>query len=911
MIGGNSDQYALAVSTDTTTIRRLNVTESSTAFKQTFDGSALLNVTRSNTTLASALSNAIMAITQNSWKIGETMQVVMGNSSYSGCSVWSYTLPTSTSGSSADNYSSLSMRRNGTTVENIRMLTTGNVSIPLRLDVGTISATNYLNLPVSDVLPLTLNKDTNRVGINNTSPAYTLDVVGTINTDSPLWLQGSVLVTTGTGAPSLTAPTGSVYLRQDGESGTLIYLKTPTGWISYNPNGGPQGPQGDQGPQGPQGIQGIQGEQGIQGAQGPIGNDGIQGPQGIQGVKGDAGPQGPQGIQGEQGIQGAKGDTGPQGVQGPQGTPGPQGLPGPQGAQGIQGEQGPQGEKGDMGPQGLQGLPGDTGPQGAQGPAGATGPQGPQGIPGITDLLPITLDATNSRVGINKTTPAYALDVVGTSNSDTGYTVAGLPGLYRTANSVAVGTTATTGINSVAIGQSAKYSSFGYSTCIGFEAGAVPSTTSGGYNVAVGQQAGKTNQGPYSVAMGPYSALSAQGMASIAIGSYAGASSQGGSAVAIGSSAGEQTQGGNSVAVGANAAKVSQSASSVAIGAYSGNSGQGTESVGIGFNAGKTNQAFFSVAIGSNAAANTQSQNSVAIGSYAGETTQGSGCLALGYLAGRVSQGAASTAIGGLAGNDAQGASSVAIGYEAGKTLQGSSCVAIGNQAGKTNQHNNSIILNATGSDLNSTQANSLFAKPVRPATQTYVLGYNTTSGEISYMDLPVAPITLDKTNNRVGINNANPQYALDVNGIIRVTDVIIPRSLGGNYSGYLGEVRSSWLASNLATSVLIQSLTSITLLPGTYMLKAYVEVLNDCKQVHFGIQSSGTTLTNDPKNGYPTSEAAYAAYYDVGYRGELSTFVVVTANTDYYLNGKVINWTDPTPYWNANKCGITAMKIW
>lgn len=440
MIGGKGDQYSLVVSTDTATIRRLTVTESSTAFKQTFDGSALMNVTRSNTSLTSSLSNSIMNITQNSWKIGETMQVVMGANSFSGCGLWSYTMPTTTSGSSTDNYSSLSMRRNNVTVENIRMLTTGNVSIPLRLDVGTISATNYLNLPVSDVLPLTLNKVANRVGINQTNPQYTLDVAGTTNTDTA-WLKGAVLLTTGTGAPSISAPTGSVYLRQDGGDGTLIYLKTSTGWISYNPNGGPQGPQGEQGIQGPQGVQGIQGNEGPQGPQGPQGNDGIQGPQGIQGVKGDAGAQGVQGIQGEQGPAGEKGDTGPQGVQGPQGPQGPQGLTGPQGSAGAQGVQGPQGEQG---PQGIQGFQGIQGPQGDTGATGPQGIQGPKGDPGDPlSPLPMTLDKVNNRVGINQTTPAYTLDVVGDINMSAGssFRIAGVP--------ISLAVTVTTGTLSI------------------------------------------------------------------------------------------------------------------------------------------------------------------------------------------------------------------------------------------------------------------------------------------------------------------------------------------------------------------------------------------------------------------------------------------------------------------------------
>lgn len=63
----------------------------------------------------------------------------------------------------------------------IKMDVQGNVEIPTKLTVTTISATNYLNLPAlqpSQLLPLTLNTTTNRVGINQISPSAALDVTG-------------------------------------------------------------------------------------------------------------------------------------------------------------------------------------------------------------------------------------------------------------------------------------------------------------------------------------------------------------------------------------------------------------------------------------------------------------------------------------------------------------------------------------------------------------------------------------------------------------------------------------------------------------------------------------------------------------------------------------------------------------
>jgi fructose-1-phosphate kinase PfkB-like protein len=71
--------------------------------------------------------------------------------------------------------------------------------------------------------------------------------------------------------------------------------------------------------------------------------------------------------------------------------------------------------------------------------------------------------------------------------------------------------------------------------------------------------------------------------------------------------------------------------------------------------------------------------------------------------------------------------------------------VAIGFSAGRTSQGNNSIILNATGANLNQTTANTFTVKPVRAVTSVTFAAptsgsipagfspmyYNPTTGEI------------------------------------------------------------------------------------------------------------------------------------------------------------------------------------
>ena len=109
----------------------------------------------------------------------------------------------------------------------------------------------------------------------------------------------------------------------------------------------------------------------------------------------------------------------------------------------------------------------------------------------------------------------------------------------------------------------------------------------------------------------------------------------------------------------------------------------------------------------------------VSVGGAAGQTSQGSGGIAIGY---------------GAAAN-VQGTSSIAIGKEAARYNQGQYAIAIGAVAGYPNaQANNSIVINATGANLDAPGANRLYIKPVRTVNSTAGLNqlyYNSTTGEI------------------------------------------------------------------------------------------------------------------------------------------------------------------------------------
>jgi hypothetical protein len=120
-------------------------------------------------------------------------------------------------------------------------------------------------------------------------------------------------------------------------------------------------------------------------------------------------------------------------------------------------------------------------------------------------------------------------------------------------------------------------------------------------------------------------------------------------------------------------------------------------------------------------------KKSIAIGVNAGgsisDNTQNNEAIAIGTSAGRIDQ----------------GEKSIAIGYLAGQTDQGTNAIAIGNSAGQTNQHERSIILNATGTVLNSDGINRTYINPIRENQTNVLLQYNTTTKEVSYSSSSIA----------------------------------------------------------------------------------------------------------------------------------------------------------------------------
>ena len=231
----------------------------------------------------------------------------------------------------------------------------------------------------------------------------------------------------------------------------------------------------------------------------------------------------------------------------------------------------------------------------------------------------------------------------------------------------------------------------------------------------------------------------------VAVGKNAGLTNQGSQAVAIGKDAGETNQGAEAIGIGKDAGKTDQKAYAVSIGLWSGSINQGQAAVAIGTSSGNVNQGIRAVAIGQGAGAAGvgsvgQGANAVAVGLDAGNFGQGGASVGIGPYAGFNSQQHNSVAIGNGAGFQSQKNNAIAIGMSSGEQTQGVHSIAIGTLAGFQNQHDYSIVLNATGTTTNTAQASSFFVNPIRQALnpasgshETGSLWYNTTTKEICY----------------------------------------------------------------------------------------------------------------------------------------------------------------------------------
>ena len=272
-----------------------------------------------------------------------------------------------------------------------------------------------------------------------------------------------------------------------------------------------------------------------------------------------------------------------------------------------------------------------------------------------------------------------------------------------------------------------------------------------------------------------------------------------GNNIAIGSYAGYQNQAvdvnypqyaGKSIAIGYYAAKTDQAERSIAIGSHAAENNQGGWSIAIGEEAGQTNQGSNACGIGWRAGYNQQGAYAVALGDGAGVQSQGNFSVAIGQAAGRDNQGIESVAIGRSSCLSGQGNYAVAIGRNSGA---GTNSVGIGAYSGAGNER--SIVLNATGSTLNSGSSDALFIKPIRSDTNSNKLLYNSSSGEITYQ--PDGLGQINATGYQHEIISTQEQYGLiltkDSHNLIRLAGSkgagLLIHGEGSNVNSYGGSI--------------------------------------------------------------------------------------------------------------------------
>ena len=267
------------------------------------------------------------------------------------------------------------------------------------------------------------------------------------------------------------------------------------------------------------------------------------------------------------------------------------------------------------------------------------------------------------------------------------------------------------------------------------------------------------------------------------------------------------------------------------------------------------------------------------------------------------------------------------------------------------------------------TTTNTLtLVNPPAKTTETNVLYYNPTSDAVSYGTVPaptvdVLPITLDKTNNRVGINNTTPTEALDVAGNIKATTLVgyigtaaqpyitsvgtlyslavngstttntlnisnppakttetnilyyNPTSKAVSYgavsggSGTSGTILNSFITADKAaitTNSAPQNINSITLTPGIWILNAYlVTTITANGSMEYGFMSTGSAMTaSNPATNFFTK----VKWQSVNPESDTFSHIInTTTNLTLYLMIQKLNGGNLTVKANS---GMKAVQI-
>jgi hypothetical protein len=416
-------------------------------------------------------------------------------------------------------------------------------------------------------------------------------------------------------------------------------------------------------------------------------------------------------------------------------------------------------------------------------------------------------------------------------------------------------------IGAVAVGAGAGNIQQGINTvAVGYATG---QTTQGANAVAVGSSAGNIQQGTNAVAIGREAGNIEQGAGAVAIGYFAGGGYQGVNSVAIGYAAGYNGQAANSIVINATGSVLNQATANTFtvapirnISATSGVLQYNASTKEVSYSNSVTAETFNTdqitivgnristtvtnadlelecngtggvvvnritltngavikdteddaVAFGQSAGLTSQGQSAVAIGSYAGNTSQGQSAVAIGTYAGNFGQSLGAISIGPQAGETNQGWRAIAIGALAGPSNQGQFSIAIGYGAGNGDAVANSIIINATGSNLVGAAA-GFYVAPIRNISATSgVLQYNASTKEVSYSNSVTAETfntdQITVVGNRISTTVTNANLELECNGsggVVINTLAEATTASTARSAGYLGIPASAVSTTNTLT---------------------------------------------------------------------------------------------------------------
>lgn len=308
-----------------------------------------------------------------------------------------------------------------------------------------------------------------------------------------------------------------------------------------------------------------------------------------------------------------------------------------------------------------------------------------------------------------------------------------------------------------------------------------------------------------------------------------------------------------------------------------------------------------SIAIG-NQAGLEQQEGSIAIGAAAGWENQQEGAVAIGQNAGDTFQGTNAVAIGVFAGSNNQTNFAVAIGSAAGSENQGLHSIAIGRKAGENNQHSNTIVLNATGESLDTSQEDSLYVAPIRQSSdESTFLSY---SSNLEIIQSSV--MSWDGISNITTTSTNFVTQNLVTHNIIYASDIIIGeendtstthRIAIGNQAGITGQ--------NVYSIAMGHYAGSVNQGPNTIAIGPFAGQTNQHSNTII-LNTNGSTPLNsqapDSTYIYPIRQVPAAVCQVMGYDATTSEVLQTSSITVMNSNVGISNATPGYPFVVGNQ---------